>query len=101
MIKNETLNIFTYDYPLIGNDSHFIKDEIKFLSNKFKKINIIPIKKGLNNHNYTQNNIDINYGLINEIFNIQKVLFKITKVLICKFFWKEIISLKKKISVEK
>jgi len=96
MIKNETLNIFTYDYPLIGNDSHFIKDEIKFLSNKFKKINIIPIKKGLNNHNYTQNNIDVNYGLINEIFNIQKVLFKITKVLICKFFWKEIISLKKK-----
>ena len=40
MIKNETLNIFTYDYPLIGNDSHFIKDEIKISKKKSRMMEL-------------------------------------------------------------
>ena len=44
----KNLNIFTYDYPYIGNDSKFIIDEISFLAKKFKTINIIPLKKKKN-----------------------------------------------------
>ena len=44
-MKNKNLNIFTYDYPYVGNDSKFVPDEINFLSKKFKKVTIIPLKK--------------------------------------------------------
>lgn len=96
MSKNETLNIFTYDYPSLGGESIFIKDEIKFLSNKFKKINIIPLKNRQHKLRNVKKNIYINYGLINEIYDVKKILSKFIKILICKLFWAELISLKRK-----
>ena len=97
MIKHKKiLNIFTYDYPSYGNDHIFISDEVDFFSKKFYKINIIPIKKTNKKINYNNNNIFTDYSLIKEIFNIKKILIKILRIFLCKYFWLEIISLKYK-----
>ena len=96
MKKKKILNIFTYDYPLIGNDNIFIHDEVIFFSKKFKKVNIIPIKKGTNNIKDINGNVNIDYSLIDEIYNIKKLLMKVSNILCCKYLWIEILNLKYK-----
>ena len=96
MKKKKILNIFTYDYPLIGNDNIFIHDEVIFFSKKFKKVNIIPIKKGTNNIKDINGNVNIDYSLIDEIYNIKKLLMKVSNILCCKYLWLEILNLKYK-----
>ena len=64
MIKQKNLFIFTYDYPFIGNDSQFIKDEINYLSSKFKKIYLIPLKKNKKVIPNLKKNIFLEFDLI-------------------------------------
>lgn len=92
--KNKILNIFTYGYPSYGDEQIFIKDEVVFFSNKFYKVNIIPIKKTNKKINFIKKNIFIDYSLIKEIFDIKKILIKLLKIFLCKYFWLEIINLK-------
>ena len=87
------LYVFTYDFPFKGNDSKFIGDEIDFLSKKFKKINLIPLKVK-NNKARIKKNVFIDLDLNKEIFNLYNLIIKIFNIAICKFFWKEILSIK-------
>ena len=68
---NKTINFFTYDYPYEGNDSPFIEDEIKCLSNTFKKVRVIPIKKGklLQKNFIKKNNIKYDFTLTNFFYS--------------------------------
>lgn len=92
----KNLNIFTYDYPYIGNDSKFIIDEISFLAKKFKTINIIPLKKKKKLVKKLNHNIKINLNLITEIYNPLNFFFKIINIFLCPYFWNEIWKISKK-----
>lgn len=88
-MKNTNLFIFTYDYPYVGNDSKFIIDEINFLSKLFNKVYLIPIK--VTNKKIKQNkNVIIDHKLINEIYNLKHLLIKLSKIITCKYFWREL-----------
>ena len=64
------INIFTYDYPYEGNDSPFIEDEIKKISQIFNYVKIIPLKKGqkLKNTFKNANNIEFDLSLTENFF---------------------------------
>jgi glycosyltransferase involved in cell wall biosynthesis len=93
MIKQKNLFIFTYDYPFIGNDSQFIKDEINYLSLNFKKIYLIPLKKNKKVIPNLKKNIFLDFGLIEEIYDLKNFLKKIKNIFFCKYFWKELINI--------
>ena len=95
-MSKKNLNIFTYDYPFIGNDSKFMIDEINFLSKRFDKINIIPIKKKKYKVKKLNKNIKINYDLIYEIYHPLYCFNKIINIFFCSYFWKEFVHLKTK-----
>ena len=87
---NKTINFFTYDYPYEGNDSPFIEDEIKCLSNTFKKVRVIPIKKGklLQKNFIKKNNIKYDFTLTN-FFYSNSIFYILLNSLFSKFLWKE------------
>ena len=95
-MSKKNLNIFTYDFPFIGNDSKFMIDEINFLAKRFDKINIIPIKKKKYIIKKLNKNIKINYDLIYEIYHPLYCFNKIINIFFCSYFWKEFVNLKRK-----
>ena len=97
-----TLNFFVYDYPGKGNDSPFIEDEIKLLIGIFSKIKIIPLKKKEYKSDYVNsNNIEYDFSLNHEIYNLKNIHIKLIKILFCSIFWKEIFSIKRKNIIKK
>ena len=84
------LNIFTYDYPYVGNDSKFVPDEINFLSKKFKKVTIIPLKKKKILFRNLSKNIEYNIDLLKEIYNPLNLIYKLVNILFCPYLWSEI-----------
>jgi hypothetical protein len=93
MIKQKNLFVFTYDYPFVGNDSQFIKDEINYLSSKFKKIYLIPLKKNKKIIPSLKKNISLDLTLIEEIYNSKNFLKKIINIFFCSYFWKELMNI--------
>ena len=87
-MHKKSLNIFTYDYPYIGNDSKFVIDEINFLSKKFNKIKIIPLKKKKIITKKLSKKIQIDFKLIREIYNPINIFKKIINVFSCPYFWR-------------
>jgi glycosyltransferase involved in cell wall biosynthesis len=90
------INIFTYDYPYVGNDSHFIEDEINKITKIFKYVKIIPLKKGqkLRNTFKHHNNIEFDQGLSESIFSI-KIFIVFFNIFFCKYLWKQLFKIKK------
>ena len=89
-MQNKNLNIFTYDYPYVGNDSKFVPDEINFLSKQFKKVTIIPLKKKQFLFKNLSKKIEYNIELINEIYNPLNLIYKLFNILFCPYLWSEI-----------
>lgn len=89
-MKNKNLNIFTYDYPYVGNDSKFVPDEINFLSKKFKKVTIIPLKKKKILFRNLSKKIEYNIDLLKEIYNPLNLIYKLVNILFCPYLWSEI-----------
>ena len=97
-----TLNFFVYDYPAKGNDSPFIEDEILLLSKIFKKVNIIPLKKNNFKSEYVKaKNINYDFSLNQEIYNLKNIHVKLINIIMCKIFWNELFSIKKKNKIKK
>ena len=90
------LNLFTYDYPSLGNDHFFIEDEIKMLSETFDHINIIPLKW---NSKFKENfikkkNLNYDFSLSQNLFQIKNIIKIFSKIIFCKILWNEFFKIK-------
>lgn len=94
MKLKKTLNFFTYDFPYKGNDSKFIIDEFNFLAKKFENLNIIPLKNNSERIIIKDNNVFVDQDYTKQIFSVISLPHKIFNILICKYFWSEIFTLK-------
>lgn len=89
------INFFTYDYPFEGNDHRFIEDELSMISNLFDRVNVIPIRrrKNLKKNFIKKKNIYYDFSLSKNIFKLKNIINIFSRVIFCKYFWKEIFNL--------
>ena len=79
-----------------NNDYFFLINEIRLSRNFFKKITIVPFKKNLTElDDFKYENVYIDNSLNKSFEQVINIFLCFIKVLLCKFFWVEIINLKK------
>ena len=90
-------NLVLFCYSISKNDDYFfLINEIRLNRNFFKKIIIIPFKKNLTEINdFKYENVFIDNSLNKSFEQVINIFLCFIKVLLCKFFWIEIINLKK------
>lgn len=93
-------NLVLFCYSISKNDDYFfLINEIRLNRNFFKKIIIVPFKKNLTEvDDFKYENVYIDNSLSKSFEQIINLFLCFIKVLSCKFFWVEIINLKKNLS---
>ena len=95
------LHILTYDFPYVGNDSKFMIDEIKLLSEIFDEIKLYPMKKSNLRVKNLKKNILVDHTILNEILSPLNLIVQFFKIIFCKYLWWEIMAISKKNNLKK
>ena len=90
-------NLVIFCHSISKNDDYFfLINEIRLSRNFFKKITIVPFKKNLTElDDFKYENVYIDNSLSKSFEQVINIFLCFIKVLLCKFFWVEIINLKK------